>query len=289
MKRVTSLLLGLGLAAFTSTTSAQDLTWTGCKTTSTAFMSQLASTYQKTTGLQIALSTENSTAGIRQTASGKTDFGGTSRQTTADQVEQRARLHPVAWDAIVAVVHPENSVNTISLDQLKQVMTGQLTNWTELGGKNQPIVVYTRKGNLTGIGRTARELLFGNPEAKLHSTQSFVSSAGIKRVMRNSKYSIALNAFSASQQDNLKVLQLDNMTATSSSIASGTYKLAHPLYLVTTRQPTPDVKKFVMWVQSPTGQSIIEAHGTVSLRQGNRLWLPYRNHMNRLVTNAATQ
>ena len=285
MKRTTSILLCLGLTAFTATASAQQLTWTGCQTTKTAFMSSIASAYEQTMALEITLSSEGSTAGIRQTASGAVDIGGTSRRVAEDKIEQRVRLHPVAWDAIVAVVHPDNPLDGITLEELQQVMSGDITNWQQLGGVNHPIQVYTRKGNRSGIGQTARELLFGSASATLHSTKTFTSSADVQNAVAKAKYSIALETLSSAKNHDLKQLQLDDVEAVSTTVASGAYPLAHPLYLVTSRQPIPAVKSFVMWTQSPAGQAVIEAQGTVSLHQGNRLWMAYNSRIAQLSAN----
>jgi len=288
MRRVASLLLCLGLAAFTSTASAQDnpLTWSGCSLTKQAFMNTVAKAYEAKRGYRILMSDEGATSGIRQTASGEYDIGGSSRRTVNNPIERRVRLHPVAWDAIVAVVHPDNPVDTLSYDNLKDVMTGRITNWKALGGADHPIAVFAREGKQSGIGQTARELLFGDADIDFHSTKVFSTSELLEHAIEQSKYGIALDGLSSAKRRNLKILSLDGVSPAVETIVKGSYKLFHPLYLVTSRQPLPQVKRFVVWVQSPAGQSVIESQGTVSLRQGSRLWKAYRSRMAQMTVNA---
>jgi len=121
----------------------QVLTWTGCGITRKAFMSELAAAYERKTGIRVDLSGGGATKGIRDTQASLSDLGGSCRWTLENPrtlrpiaSEAEVKMVPVAWDALVVIVNPRNPADTISLEQLRQVYTGAITNWKDLGSIN---------------------------------------------------------------------------------------------------------------------------------------------------------
>lgn len=123
-------------------------------------MAELSLAYQRKTKTEILLSGGGATKGIRQVAANKVDIGGSCRNKLWDDpAEKSVQFHPVAWDALVVITHENNPINNISLQDLKAVYTGKITNWTQLGGNDQPINLLIRKGKISGVGHTIREYL----------------------------------------------------------------------------------------------------------------------------------
>lgn len=163
-----SLVGSLFLLSSSATQAAEQLTWAGCGITKKAFMKELAKAYTRKTGIKVKLSGGGATKGIRNAAKGAIHIGGACRVSLEKHPEERNAFQiPVAWDALVAFVHKDNPVDNVSFSQLKKVYLGEITNWKELGGKNAPIELYARRGKMSGVGRTLRELVFANYDQKI--------------------------------------------------------------------------------------------------------------------------
>lgn len=260
-----------------------ELKWTGCGISKKAYMSELASAFEQAKGIKIVVSGGGATKGIRDTAAGKSDVGGSCRHLILEDAEKGVKLHAVAWDALVIITHKDNVVSDISYENLKKVFSGEISNWQDLGGDDAPIDVLVRKGKTSGVGMMARELIFGDADFEFRGSREFPSTGPLEKAVESSKYAIAIDGISSARKRDLKILQLNGMAPTVENISSGQYLLYRPLYIVTAAKMTPEVQKFVKFVKSPEGQQVIAEQQTVTLAQGSGLWKPYREHMKTVV------
>jgi len=152
-----------------ATATAETLTWAGCGITKKAFMAELATGFEKETGVKIKIEGGGATRGVRDAAKALIDMGGSCRMNLpmADPSELYVTMHPVAWDALAVLVHPSNPVKKISTEQLRKIYTGKLTNWKQLGGPNKEIEVFVRKGKISGVGYALRQYLFKDSKSCL--------------------------------------------------------------------------------------------------------------------------
>lgn len=260
-----------------------DLTWTGCGISKKAYMTEMAKAFQKETGVKIKVSGGGATKGIRDTASGKADMGGTCRHLILDTAETGIKLYPVGWDALVVIANPKNPVKNISSKNLQKVFSGKITNWKQLGGPNKPIQLYVRKGKISGVGLMARELIFGNSDFNFKGTKEFPSSGPLEKAIEKEKYAIGITGISSAKKRKVKILQLNGVESTVQNISKGKYLLYRPLYIVAPVKPKPEVKKFLSFINSAKGRKVMEAQGTVTLKQGSSLWKPYRKNMTKVT------
>ncbi|MCU7858964.1 MAG: substrate-binding domain-containing protein, partial [Candidatus Thiodiazotropha sp. (ex Lucinoma kastoroae)] len=127
-------------------------------------MADLAAAYELETGISINISGGGATKGIRAITARQADIGGACRYTLKrNREEAGASMIPVAWDALVVVVHNSNPLDSISLPQLRDLYLGNITNWSQLGGKDQPLELLIREGKISGVGYTLRKHLFESP------------------------------------------------------------------------------------------------------------------------------
>lgn len=270
MRLIFTLLISLcgGLLA-TSVSAIPDnksIMWAGCGITKQAFMAELAKAYESKTGIKVNLQGGGATKGIRNAAKGEIDIGGACRPIIEGHPEERAAYQiPVAWDALVVMVHPDNPVNSITSAQLKDIYLGKITNWQELGGPNAPLTLYIRQGKLSGVGRTLRELVFANYDQDFTSTAQVMKSSGpLEKAVEENLYGIAVTGISSAQRRKAKLLQLNGKEPSYDNIKSGSYVLYRPLYLVTKGHSADQrVKDFVTFALSKEGREIIRKAGTV--------------------------
>jgi phosphate transport system substrate-binding protein len=244
---------------------ANVINWAGCGITKKAFMKELAAEYTKRTGVVVNLSGGGATKGIRNAANGSIDIGGACRTTIDSSKEERnAHQIPVAWDALVVTINKTNPVSDISFQQLQKVYTGELTNWKQLGGNDAPIELYIRRGKLSGVGRTLRELVFHNFNQDFKATYVKKSSGPVEKGILKNPNGIGITGISSAKKRDLKLLSLNGHAPTYDNIKQGKYVLYRPLYLVTKHaRVSKKVKDFIRFAVSRDGQEIIRQQGTV--------------------------
>lgn len=247
-------------------TEGDSLLWAGCGITKKAFMTELAKAYMEKTGVEIVLQGGGATKGIRKAAKGTIDIGGACRATLPGVKEERAAYQiPVAWDALVVVVNKDNPVDSISFINLQKIYIGRIKNWKELGGIDAPIELYERKGKLSGVGRTLRELVFANYKQDFKAKFSVKSSGPLEKGILKNINGIGTTGISSAKRRDLKILKLDGKEPSYANIKNGEYLLYRPLYLVTLgpKKSSDKVKKFISYALSREGKAIIRKTGTV--------------------------
>jgi len=260
-------------------------------------MFEMAAAYEKKTGVKIDLIGGGATKGIRQVSSKETTIGGTCRHVIEKDGsmmthpdERRVQLTPVAWDALVVITHKDNPVDTISSDQLRKLYKGQITNWKELGGLDAPIELYVRKGKISGVGRTLRELLFYNYEEEFVAKHVVDSTGPLERAMEKNPNGVGVTGVSSARKlekkKTAKILKLDGKESSYENIRTGQYVLYRPLYMVTNLQEkNPEVKNFIHFVSSDEGKAIMRKVGTVPYEDAVGLWLTYLDQQNKAMAN----
>lgn len=241
------------------------LEWAGCGITKKAFMAELAKAYEKKTGVKINLNGGGATKGIQQAAAGTINIGGACRANLENSEEERnAHQIPVAWDALVAFVHPSNPVSNITYEQLQKIYVGEITNWKQLGGKDAPLDLYVRRGKMSGVGRTLRELVFANYDQEFKATYVVKSSGPVEKGVEENVNGIGVSGISSVKKRNVKMLDLDGKAPSYENIKDGQYTLYRPLYLVIKKGNKDElVRDFIKFAVSREGQDIIRAQGTV--------------------------
>lgn len=242
------------------------LTWAGCGITKKAFMNELAAAYSLKTGVEIDIQGGGSTKGIRSTTAGKTDLGGSCRyKMTSHKSEQAAVMRPVAWDALVVLTHPDNPVTNITIRQLRDIFTGKITNWKQMGGKNAPIRTYART-KISGVGRTLRKLVFANYDQEVVAVKNdFRSSGKLEKAIEKDVNGFGVSGISSARKRNLKILTLEGKIPTYKNIVNGSYFLYRPLYMVinTKSKHIKIAEDFYAFAHSPVGKEILRDNGTV--------------------------
>ncbi len=275
------------------------ITWAGCSISKNAFMSEMAEAYEKKTGIKVDLKGGGATKGIRKVAAKDVNIGGTCRHVVEDwktlntvAEERRVQLTPVAWDALVVIVHKDNPVENISLEQLRGIYLGQITNWKQLRGKDAPIEAYARKGKISGVGRTMRELVFSNYEQDYIVKHVVEESASLEKDIVTNPNGLGVTGVSSARKikNIAKILKLNGKEPSYENIKAGQYLLYRPLYMVTHLQNLdPEVKKFVSFVLSDEGKQVMRRVGTVPYEDGLALWLKYLDQQNRAIANMHDQ
>lgn len=242
------------------------LKWVGCGITKKAFMQELALAYEKKTGIKIDLHGGGATRGIRDIVTGTADLGGACRyKLEMNKKEEAANMTPVAWDALAVIVHKSNSVDNVTLANIRDIYLGKIKNWKQLGGKNSSIHLYVREGRLSGVGYTIRKLVFANYDQEFKAAKIFKSSGPLEKAVEEDPDAIGITGISSARKRQVSVLKLEGKEPTYENIREGNYLLYRPLYLVTSPagEARKEIKDFLRFAHSEEGQEVIRRNGTV--------------------------
>jgi phosphate transport system substrate-binding protein len=258
---------------------AETLTWSGCGISKKAYVTELAKAFELKKGITVKVSGGGATKGLRQSASGMTDVGGSCRYWLKDVSgnaaieEQGIDLVQVAWDALVVIVNPSNPVDNISMSQLRAIYRGKITHWPDLGGSGKRIVLVTRKGKTSGVGHMFRKMVFSDPDMKFKGRSIKMKSTGpLEKKVSENQNAMAIDGISSARKVNVKFLSVDGILPSKENISNGTYKLYRPLYLSINRKTAPAIAgEFIDFALSAEGQKIISEQGTVNLSEGAAL------------------
>ncbi|MET0066814.1 MAG: phosphate ABC transporter substrate-binding protein [Candidatus Thiodiazotropha sp.] len=260
------LLLLLPVAA-----QAVELTWVGCGITRNAFMADLAAAYKQKTGVDISISGGGATKGIREVTSKQADIGGACRfRLNGSREEAGANMIPVAWDALVVVVHKSNPVDSISLKQLRSLYLGKISNWKQLGGNDQAVELLIREGKISGVGYTLRQHLFDDPDVAFKSKHVFPSSGPLEKDVEKNPNAIAVTGIASAHKRDFKILRLEGLEPSFENIRTGNYILYRPLYLVHNKSSvnSEESSRFIQFALGPDGRNVIRNNRVVPYFDG---------------------
>ncbi len=170
----------------------------------------------------------------------------------------------VSYDAIAPIVNSNNPVRNLSLDQLQQIYDGKITNWSQVGGLDMPIVVVTRD-NSSGTFEVWAEKVMRGALVK-PGALTVASNAEVVRSVAGNKKAIGYVglAYLESSPD-ISEVAISGMKANIEAARSGSYPLARPLFMIANGIPSGVIAQFINFGLSPAGQKIVAEVGFVPI------------------------
>ena len=215
---------------------------------------------QQNPGVRIDVQTGGSSRGINDARRGLVDIGMVSRSLKGS--EQDLTPYVVAMDGIGIIVHQSNALPSLTGEQIVDIYTGKIRNWSDVGGPELPITVVNK-----AEGRSTLELFLQHFSLKNSQIRAQVvigdNQQGIKTVAGNpgaiGYVSIGTAEYEEQRGTPVKLLAIAGQPATVAAVASGDYPLSRPLNLVVKGQPADLVQQFLAFAQSPAVEDLIEA------------------------------
>ncbi len=202
-------------------------------------------------------------------------FGG---YPSEEQIEE-AKYHgtefiytPIAQEAFVFFVHKDNPIDNLTSEQVRAIYSGEITNWSELGGKNEKIAAYQRN---EGSGSQSMLIRFMGEKEIMEAPTEMVNDLMVGIIEKVSDYRSKSNSIGFSfryylegiiKNPDIKILSIDGVAPTVENIKNGTYPITGPVYAVTWKgNNNENVEKLLEWILSEEGQEIIEKTGYVGI------------------------
>ncbi len=232
--------------------------------------------------VSIAVTGGGTGTGIAALINGTVDIANASRQMKENEIaEARANgVEPeelvVAIDALAVVVHPDNPVSRLTIDQLADIYTGRITNWREVGGDDTPIVLLSRETNsgthVYFLEEVVRKGSKENKDIFAKQTLLMPSSVGITSEIRRNPRAIGYDGLGYVTDHEKVVAVAKNAESpyvlpSVQSGADGSYPIARNLYVYTVGLPTGAIADYLAWIQGTEGQKIVAELGFVPLPQ----------------------
>jgi len=240
-----------------------------------------AETYmQANPQVRISVTGGGSGTGIAAMINGTVDIANASRAMKSEEIEaaEANGYTPVeiivAGDAIAVVVHPSNSVDRLTLQQISDIYTGKITNWEQVGGEDRPIVLLSRESNSgTYVYFLENVIRLGDDESDLlfsPDTLLMPSSEGISSEVRLNPNAIGYDGLGYVTPDQKMLgVAIDDQNPyvlpSVETVNDGSYPISRPLYMYTAGEPSGQIKTYLDWIMEE-GQVLVLELGFVPLR-----------------------
>jgi phosphate transport system substrate-binding protein len=231
--------------------------------------------------VRISVTGGGSGTGLAALINGTVDLANASRQIKDEEIAQAQANgiqpveHVIARDAIAVIVNPENPVNELTLQQIADIYSGKITNWTEVGGDDRPIVRLSRETNSgTHVYFLETVLRLGKKDDKtLFSMDTLLlpSSEGIIAEVRDNPNAIGYDGLGYVPKDLKKIAIATSagepyVLPSVETVNDKTYPIARDLYMYTAGEPTGIIKTYLDWILSPEAQEIVLELGFVPIK-----------------------
>lgn len=231
--------------------------------------------------ISIAVTGGGSGTGIAALINNTVDIANASRQMKEEEIAAAEANgitpieYTVAIDALAIIVNPANPISQLTIDQLADIYTGRVTNWKELGGNDEPIVLLSRETNsgthVYFLEEVVRKGDSDNKDIFAPQTLLMPSSVGITSELRRNPNAIGYDGFGYVDPAHEKLVAIapdadsPYIVPSVETGADGSYPIARGLFMYTAGEPTGAIRDYLDWILGPEGQTIVAELGFVPL------------------------
>ena len=215
--------------------------------------------------LQLEPQFTGSSAGIEAVTNGTADIGDVSRALTDEEKAAGLVENVVAIDGIAVITDTANTATNLTTQQLKDIYTGKITNWSEVGGADQNIVVIGRESG-SGTRDAFEEILDIADQCQL--AQTLNETGAVAAAVQSTPGAIGYISLDA-LNDKVKALQLDGVAPSEETVKDGSYTLQRPFVMATKgeiSEQSAQIQAVFEFINSDAGQEVISSVGLVSAK-----------------------
>lgn len=251
----------VGCGSKTEDKAATGTVTTDGSTSMEKVIGSLGEAFQNETGNSFTYNPTGSGSGIQAVLEGRCDIGLSSRDLKDEEKEAGLNATILAYDGIAIIVNPENPVTDLSVETIAKIYTGEIKNWSEVGGKDAEIVLIGREA---GSGTRDGFESITDTEDACQYRQELTSTGDVITTVSQNPDAIGY-ASVASVKDSVKALSVDGIAATDETIKDGSYVVQRPFVLVTKADAelSETAQAFFEYVTSEDANEIIIAAGVV--------------------------
>ncbi|MEH7381251.1 phosphate ABC transporter substrate-binding protein [Bacillus sp. JJ1533] len=226
---------------------------------------KIAAKFTEESNVKVEINQIGSSAGITNALSGVSEIGMSSRDLKDEEKASGLVETVIAYDGIVVVTHPTNKVKDLTMEQVKSIFTGEVTNWKELGGDDMEIVVVSRED---GSGsRDAFQEIVGYSSGELVRSSIIASGNGnIKTTVAGNKHAVGFISFEYID-DSISTININGVEATAENVLQQKYSLSRPFLFVHKEDQITDAgRQYIDYILSSDGQAIVAETGAIPIK-----------------------
>lgn len=219
---------------------------------------------EENTGVKVTYNPTGSGSGIQAVSEGRCDIGLASRNLKDEEAKDLVGT-VVAIDGIAMIVNNENTVADLTIEQIASIYKGEITNWSEVGGKDAPIVCIGREA-ASGT-RDGFESITDTEDVCKYS-QELTSTGDVVQTVSSNPNAIGYASL-ASVKDTVKLVSVEGVTPSNETIQNGTYKIQRNFVLVTKKNEklSPVAQNFFDFTTSSAADDLIVEAGAVPVKR----------------------
>ncbi|AMQ08409.1 phosphate ABC transporter substrate-binding protein [Sporosarcina psychrophila] len=226
---------------------------------------KLAHKYSEQDKTNIEINQIGSSAGITNAISGVSEIGMSSRDLKDEEIASGLNEVVIAYDGIVVVTHPTNKIKDLTMEQVKKIFTGVVTNWKELGGDDMEIVVVSREDG-SGSRDAFQEIVDYSSGELIRNAIIASGNGNIKTTVGNNKHAVGFISFEYID-DSISTIDINGVAANAENVLKEQYSLSRPfLFLYKEGQLTEDGQRFIDFILSEDGQLIAAEAGAIPIK-----------------------
>lgn len=205
-----------------------------------------------------------SSAGIKDAINGTVEIGMSSRDLKEEEIAEGLVEVEVAFDGMAVITSKNNKIDSLKLSDVKDIYTGKITNWKDVGGEDSQIVVVSRED---GSGtRDAFQEIVGYTSEELYKESIIGDGSGnIKTTVAGNNHAIGFISFEYID-DSVNAVKIDDIAPIAENVKNGEYKLSRPFLLVYKEENLKENgNKLIDFILSKEGQNIVEESGLIRI------------------------
>lgn len=210
--------------------------------------------------------------GIKSIQEGIADIGALSRNLKDEEISLVSKEVTIALDGIAVIVNKDSAVKDLSLEQIRQIFTGEITNWKEVGGIDAPITVVSReegsgtRGAFTEITKVlVKDAAGAETDMTVASALIQPSTGSVKTTVSSTPNTIGYVSL-GSLDDSVKTVTVEGVTPTIEMVKSGSYKISRPFIYVVGDTVSEAAQMYLDFALSEEGQAVVVDNGFISVK-----------------------
>lgn len=217
---------------------------------------------EENSGTNVEINQIGSSAGIKDAINGTVEIGMSSRDLKEEEIASGLVEVKIAFDGMAVITSKNNNIESLTLKQIKDIYTGKITNWKEVGGRDSQIVVVSREDG-SGTRDAFQEIIGYTSEELLKEAIIGDGSGNIKTTVAGNDHAIGFISFEYID-DSVNAVKIDDISPTGENVKMGKYKLSRPFLLVYKEENLKENgNKLIDFILSEEGQNIVEESGLI--------------------------
>lgn len=206
-----------------------------------------------------------SSVGVKAAGGQTADIGMASRDVKESEFSEFPNIvvTVIARDGIAIIANENVGVSDLSLEQIQKIFSGQIKNWSELGGADAHIIVVSREEG-SGTRTAFEEMVLGEDLLMTDTAILQPSNGSVRTTVSTTPDAIGYLSFGY-LDESVKAISVDGVAPTEANASNGTYPVVRPLNIITYGEPSGDLKLFIDYILSDSGQAIVGDEGYIAV------------------------